>query len=289
MPKDKYTAVWVSYTSISDFLKCPRAYFLKNVYRDPKTKHKIKIMSPALALGQSVHEVLESLSNLPRDSRFREALPVKFDRAWEKVKGEKGGFLNEEVEYKYKKRGLDMLARVYNHPGPILSLSVKIQMDLPYYWISEEDNIILCGKVDWLEYLPDTDSVHIIDFKTGKVQEDDNSLQLPIYSLLVANCQKRRTTKASYWYLEENDFLTEKSLPDLEESEKRVLEIAKQVKLARQLNRFKCKKGEDGCFACRPFEKVVSNEAKFVGNDEFGADVYIISEEEGENREGQIL
>jgi CRISPR/Cas system-associated exonuclease Cas4 (RecB family) len=89
MPRDKYTAVWVSHTSIADFLKCPRAYYLKHVYRDPKTKHKLKLMAPPLALGQSVHEVVESLSQLPREKRFHEPLLVKLDRAWEKVSGKK--------------------------------------------------------------------------------------------------------------------------------------------------------------------------------------------------------
>ncbi len=289
MPKDKFTAVWVSHTSISDFLKCPRAYYLKNVYRDPVTKHKIKLMTPALALGQSVHEVLESLSQIQRGSRFSIPLPTKFEQAWEKVKGEKGGFPNSDTEYQYKKRGLEMLARVYNHPGPINNLSVKIQMDLPYYWLNEEDNIILCGKVDWLEYLPETDSVHIIDFKTGKIQEEESSLQLPIYSLLVAKCQKRKTTKASYWYLAESDTLTEKPLPNLEEAEKKILEIARQMKLARQLNRFKCKNGEDGCFACKSFESILRKEAKLVGQDEYKAGVYIMTQTDDENRDGEIL
>ena len=63
---DKYTAYWVSHSSINDFLKCPRAYFLKNVYKDPKTGRKIKLISPPLALGQAVHEVVESLSVLTK-------------------------------------------------------------------------------------------------------------------------------------------------------------------------------------------------------------------------------
>ena len=89
---DKYTATWVSHTSISDFLRCPRSYYLKNVYRDPKTNHKVKLMSPSLALGQAVHEVLESLSVLPKHSRFNESLIEKFEKAWSKVTGKKGGF-----------------------------------------------------------------------------------------------------------------------------------------------------------------------------------------------------
>ena len=285
---DKYTATWVSHTSICDFLHCPRAYYLKNVYRDPKNNHKIKLMSPSLALGQAVHEVLESLSVLPKHSRFTQSLLDKFENTWQKVTGKKGGFTSPETEYKFKTRGQDMIRRVMNNPGPISGLAVKIQMDLPQFWLSEEDNIILCGKIDWLEYLPDTDSVHIIDFKTGKSEEDGDSLQLPIYRLLVQNCQKREATKASYWYLDSHDELTPKELPDLGTAQKKILDVARQVKLARQLQRFKCAAGE-GCRYCASMEAIVEKQAEFVGTDEYNADVYILSRQEEENREGLIL
>ncbi len=288
MPGDKFTAVWVSHTSMSDFLRCPRAYFLKNIYKDPKTNHKIKLMSPALALGQSVHEVLESLSNIPAAKRFtEEPLMDKFDKSWAKVSGVKGGFVDESSEYAYKKRGQEMIKRVWNNPGPIGGLSVKIQQDLPYFWLSEEENLILCGKIDWLEYLPDSDSVHIIDFKTGKNEEEENSLQLSIYHLLVHKCQKRNVTKASYWYLEKNDFLTEKTLPALEEAEKNILDIARQIKLARQLKRFKCSK--DVCQSCSPYEDILAGKAEFVGIDGYNYDVYIQKSPVGTDRESIIL
>ena len=285
---DKYTATWVSHTSISDFLRCPRAYFLKNVYKDPKTRHKIKLMSPALALGQAVHEVLESLSVLPKHSRFSESLISKFENVWQKVSGKNGGFVHSDLEHKYKTRGQEMLRRVMNDPGPLSGLAVKIQMDLPQFWLSEEDNIMLCGKIDWLEYLPDTDSVHIIDFKTGKSEEDPASLQLSIYHLLVHHCQKYKVSQASYWYLDSSDVLTPKELPDLEIARKNILDVARQVKLARQLERFKCPQG-DGCFTCRPMEAIINHEAEFVRSDEYNYDVYILNKAESENRDGLIL
>ncbi|OGH92057.1 MAG: hypothetical protein A2534_01595 [Candidatus Magasanikbacteria bacterium RIFOXYD2_FULL_39_9] len=286
---DKFTATWVSHTSISDFLRCPRAYYLKNVYRDPVSKHKIKLMGPALALGSAVHEVLEALSVLPKHSRFSESLMDKFEKSWTKFTGKKGGFTSDETEYKYKTRGQEMIRRVMNNPGPISGLAVKIQMDLPQFWLSEEDNIILCGKVDWLEYLPESDSVHIIDFKTGRSEEDPESLQLPIYRLLVERCQKRQASRASYWYLDSSDELTPKELPDLETAYKKILDAARQVKLARQLQRFKCPEGDKGCQSCRGMEAVVNKQAEFVGNDEYNADVYILSKQEQENRDGLIL
>src|ERR1035437_4279352 len=36
MAQDKFNAVWVSHSSIGDFLKCPRLYYLHNVYKNDK-------------------------------------------------------------------------------------------------------------------------------------------------------------------------------------------------------------------------------------------------------------
>ncbi len=272
---DKYSAVWVSHTSISDFLQCPQAYYLKNVYKDPKTRHKVQLMSPPLALGQVVHSVLESLSVLPGAERFKESLINKFERNWQSVSGKKGGFFDEATEKTYQERGKEMLLKVMNNPGPLTGLAVKIKEDLPHYWLSEEEGIILCGKIDWLEYLKEDDSVNIIDFKTSKSEENESSLQLPIYHLLVHNCQHRKVSKASYWYLG-LDRIVEKSLPDLESAHEQILKIAKEMKLARQLERFKCPHGEAGCFACKPFEQILRGEAEFVGENDYHQDIYVL-------------
>lgn len=282
MPPDKYSAVWVSHTSISDFKECPRAYFLKHVYKDPVTNHKIKLMSPPLALGQAVHEVIESLSILPVDKRFDASLIQKFESSWKKVSGKSGGFTNADVEQRYRVRGEEMLKRVTDSPGPIARQAVKIKMDLPNYWLSEDENIILCGKIDWLEYLPETDGVHIIDFKTGKNDEDGESLQLPIYLLLASNTQKRKVEKASYWYLQRSDDLSECKLPEYDTAFKQVLDIARKIKLARTLQKFACSKG-NGCGICRPYEAILKGEAQLVGTDEYNADVYILEKEIGED------
>lgn len=283
--QDKYSATWVSHTSISDFKKCPRSYFLKHVYKDPVSNHKIKVMTPPLALGQAVHEVMENLSVLPVDKRFDTPLLELFDNSFKKVSGKKGGFLSIAAERRYRERGEEMLRRVTEHPGPIKRQAVKIKMDLPNFWLSEEENIILCGKVDWLEYIPDTDSVHIIDFKTGNKNEEADSLQLPIYFLLVAKCQKRPITKASYWYLGRDNDLTECDLPKEDEAFKSILDIARKVKLSRQLEKFACPFG--GCNNCHDMEAVLKGEGELVGQDEYGADVYIINS--ASNDESEIL
>jgi len=272
---DPYSALWVSHTSISSFLKCPRAYFLQSVYKDPATRHKIQLMAPPLALGQAVHEVLESLSILSVDQRFSRSLIGRFEQAWKKVAGKKGGFLSQDQEMVYTQRGEAMLHRVMAHPGPLKRKAIKIKTDLPQYWISEADEIILCGKIDWLEYLESEDSVNIIDFKTSTKEEEDNSLQLPIYHLLVHNIQHRRVAKVSYWYLEKNDDLTEKQLPDLVQAHEQVMEIAKKMKLQRKLGIFNCPQGELGCFYCRPLEKIIRGEAELISTNG-RQDIYIL-------------
>lgn len=274
MAKDKFSAVWVSHSSIGDYLKCPRGYFLKNMYRNPATNRKISIMSPALALGQSVHEVVESLSVLPVEERFKIPLADKYRKIWEKVAEEKGGFKNAGEEAEVKERGLAMLERISKNPGPVGRKAIKIRQDLPYFWLDEADNIILCGKIDWLEYVPETDSVAVLDFKTGKYDEDPDSLQLPIYLLLVSSCQDRPVTGASYWYLDRDEAPKPVPLPDAEGSREKILTVAKKIALARKLNHFVCPK-VGGCRNCRDLELAASGKAKLVGTNDFGQEIYV--------------
>jgi len=274
MAADKFTATWISHSSISDFLKCPRAYYLKNMYKDPKTGHKIQLMSPPLALGQAVHEVIESLSILPTELRFNTPLLEKYEKVWTKISGKRGGFTSEDTEHRYKERGAQMLRRVTNNPGPLANKAVKLKEKLPSFWLSEDDNIILCGKIDWMEYITSDDSVHIIDFKTSKSEEDGQSLQLPIYILLASRLQKRPVTKISYWYLDFSDYLTTKELPETVTAEQELLRIGKQIKLARQLNKLECKTG--GCRHCAEMERILQGEGELVGMDETNKDIYIL-------------
>lgn len=273
--KDKYSATWVSHSSISDFLKCQRLYYLRNVYKNPKTGRKMTIMTPPLALGQLVHEVIESLSVLPVEERLKISLIKKFDMVWEKVTGKKGGFKTREIEIEYRDRGIQMLMNLQENPGPILEKTVKIKTDLlPNYPLSEEDNIILCGKIDWLKYNEKDDSVQIIDFKTGKNEEKADSLQLPIYLLIANHTQTKKVSNAAYWYLDNDSGFVEKELPEEKESFEKVITVARRIKLARQINHFVCSKG--GCSGCRSYERILKGEGELVNKSETNQDIYIL-------------
>jgi len=149
MAIDEYSATWVSHSSISDFLKCPRAYYLRNVYKNPRTGHKMTIVTPPLALGQAVHEVIESLAILPVEERLKISLVKKLDPVWLKITGKRGGFKNHKEEIEYKQRGVQMLINLQENPGPILEKAIKIKskMNLPHFWLNQDDGIILGGKM----------------------------------------------------------------------------------------------------------------------------------------------
>ncbi len=286
---DKYSAVWLSHSSINLFKSCPRAYYLGYLHRDPITGHKVSYTNPSMSLGSAVHEVLESLSVLKVEERFKTSLIERLDSVWPRYHAEKGGFEDQETENRYKTRAQEMLRRVMNNPGPLERKAIKIQGDLPQYWLSEEDSLMLCGKIDWLEYLEGEDSVSILDFKTGKGDESPDSLQLPIYYLLAHNCQKRPVKSASYWYIARDNAPIPKILPDLEQSHNLVMKIGKEMKLARSLNRFKCPQGESGCKHCLPYERILRGEAKFVGQGEYNSDLYMIPSHTGLDLPSQIL
>ncbi len=284
MQPDKYSSVWVSHSSMGDFLKCPRAYFLKNIYKDPKSGRKIQVISPALSLGTVVHEVLENLKTIPVEERLKRDLLKDYEVAWTKVSRKKRGLQSVEEESEAKARGRAMIERVIRKPGPISRKTLRLKEAHngmpPNFYLSEDENIILCGLIDWIEYIEKDDSIVVIDFKTGKHDEGEDSLQLPIYTLLLNTLQKRKVSGAAYWYLDRSDEPEKVNVPDLIEAKAKVLAVARRVKAARLTKEFACTRGEEGCFACGDFEKVLNGEAEYVGVGGYGHDIYIIPRED---------
>ncbi|OGG62273.1 hypothetical protein A3C19_03550 [Candidatus Kaiserbacteria bacterium RIFCSPHIGHO2_02_FULL_54_22] len=283
---DKYSAVWVSHSSMGDFLKCPRLYFLHNVYKNPDTGRKITIVNPALSLGSAVHATLEALKALPVEERLHRDLLADFEQEWAaNASGKKGGFTSSGEEADAKARGRLMIERVVKNPGPLAKKTVKLKESEnsmpPNFVLDEDENIVLCGLIDWLEYVEADDSIRIIDFKTGKNEEDGDSLQLPIYLLLLQVLQKRRVSGAAYWYLEKNGTPTDVLLPDADEAREKVLALARKVKDARENRAYECPRsgrssGPAGCFACEPYEAILAGEAEYLGVAGYGQDAYLV-------------
>lgn len=274
---DKFKAVWLSHSSIADFLNCPRKYYLRAIYKDPINNHKITQVTPALSRGQVIHSVLESLSTLPSEVRFNTPLTETLEREWVKITGKVGGFRSSEEEARYKAESIEMIKKVMDNPGPLSQKAVKIKESLPHYWLSEEEGLILSGKIDWLIYDEASDGVKILDFKTGKNEEDESSLQLPIYQLIVKNTQSREVTGAYYWYLYHDTAPREVALANTEATREEVLAIGRRIKLARQLGHFVCPNGSQGCKHCAPLEAIKNGRGEKVGVSEYKQDLYVLN------------
>ena len=116
MKQDKYSAVWVSHSSMGDFEKCPRLYYLRSMYKNPKSGKKVSTVAPVLTLGVAVHEVLEGLGDFKSEERLNRDLLEWFRKVWEKSRGKVGGFTSAEQEAEFKARGEKMIESVIKNP-----------------------------------------------------------------------------------------------------------------------------------------------------------------------------
>ena len=318
--QDKYKAVWLSHSSIGDYEKCPRLYYLHDVYKDPKTKRKINITSPYMSLGIAIHNVVEDLKNYKVDDRKKiltekniilnqEKLLENFEIEFAKVSGKKGGFTSEEQEKEFKNRGVKMVQNVIADPKLLLNKTVSTKSYytgdmLPNFYISQEENIILCGNIDWIEYnepekIPlnplfqkeGRGTISVVDFKTGKNEEKENSMQLPIYKILLESLQNKwKVVNGKYWYLESGVVITKEIDEDkIKQVKEKIIKIGVEIRDKKLTwsgsdwlwnenfeNNFACKNGKEGCLHCKSYEKILAGEAEYLGVDMYKKDLYFI-------------
>lgn len=254
-------AIFLSPSSLADFEKCPQLYYLRNVYRSPRGL-KIQIINPNLALGQTVHDVLDQFLRLLPEQRTKDELDRIFESIWSNTGGEKGGYISDDEEESFKKRGREMINRFWNNKHFQTTEAVKI----PNFPKAELGNdLILTGKLDWVEQTPE--GVKIIDFKTGKNEERSDSQQMPIYAYLVSQVLNINKIIACYWYLDKDEDLTACSLPDLEKTLAYLRKMGEIIKMVRQTNSFKCQSGRESCWACRDMLAISQGKGKLVSID----------------------
>ncbi len=306
--QDKYKAIWLSHSSMGDYEKCPRLYYLHNIYKDKTTNRKIGIVSPYMSLGIAVHNVVEALRVYKVDERKEKIANIlsDFEIEWQKVTGKKGGFESDEQEAEFKARGIEMLGNVIKDPKMLLhkTIATSSYYDgdmLPNYYISPEENIILCGNVDWIEYLDETKSLRVVDFKTGRNEEKEESMQLFIYKLLIEKLgSKWPVTSGAYWYFD-NGLVVEKNIIDdkkIDEITDKIIKTGIEIRDKRFewsenanygrggwqekkdfVQNFKCLSTSAPCAACAEYEKVFAKDpsAEYMGVDMYGKDSYFIN------------
>lgn len=249
-------AVFVSPSSLADLDKCPQLYYYRYVYRTPRNL-KIQIISPALALGTAVHDTIEQFMKLDPAERKHEELARIFNFVWENVSGEKGGFATAEQETEAKQRGEAMMERFWGNS----EFRTHIPAQFPGFpKVDIGPDLILTGKLDWIQKENDG-SYTIIDFKTGKNKEREDSYQLPIYTILVKKLMKTDEVQAKYWYLEEGSGMEDMKLPDLEEAFAKIKQKGEVMQMVRKTSSYSCQSGGESCWACKDILAVAKNNA----------------------------
>lgn len=277
IPKQKHEfikdALWISYTGLRDFLKCPGAYYLKNRYRDPKTGNRLQIASAPMTLGNLVHDAIKWYLQTGRVAD-KDAVIKQFKNHWLKYRGKKGGFSSVAEEGEMGKRGLAMLDNFINNVSflephvPIFDF-LKFRLD---------DKIVLNGRVDFVGELPDG-SLHILDFKTGSKEEED-STQLHTYAILAESHLQRPVSKISYWYLDRESAPKEAVLDLLEEKLEWLRQKALEIKKAVEEDKWECIEKDKLCRDCKNYQAIIDGKGEFQFSDEaFKKDVYFLGKD----------
>lgn len=280
-------AIFLSPSSLADFEKCPQLYYLRQVYRSPRGL-KIQLINPSLALGQNIHDTLDQFLKLPVEQRTKDELERTFSTIWNLTSGEKGGFISNEEEEAYKKRGEEMLNRFWNNKHFQETEIVKI----PSFPKAElGSDLILTGKLDWVEKAGPSEAeagFKIVDFKTGKNEEREDSQQMPIYAYLVSKVFNTNNITACYWYLDKDENLTACVLPDLEKTLAYLRKMGEIIKMTRQTNSFRCQSGKESCWACKDMLAISQGKGKLVSMDPVNRkqEIYILEDRSGKLEAG---
>lgn len=261
-------AIFLSYTSLSDFLKCPRSYYLKNTYRDPKTGNRLQIASPYLTLGSTVHDAIKWFLSL-EGQVSKDQLEEKFRNLWLKFRGKRGGFTSREHEAEFGKRGLVIIANFYKN-WKVLG---KPAADVTFPKYNLFENVVLIGNFDYIEEREDG-TLHIVDFKTS-LRDQDDATQLYIYAILAEANFGKPVSEASFWYLDREDSARAIVLDSLEPKVEWLIEKAKELKQALKKEKWVCLK--KGTCDCTVYQALIDSKGVFQFTDErYHKDIYFL-------------
>lgn len=262
--------IYLSYTALKDFLKCPNVYFLKNIYRDPNTGHRIQIASPHLSLGSTVHDTIRWFLQM-QGQVTNNQVEQKFRNLWLKIRGKRGGFTSDATEGDFGKRGLKMLGNFLKNAQNLEKITHQITF--PKYNLF--DNVILIGNFDFIGEKIDG-TLHVLDFKTG-AKDEEETLQLYIYAILAEANLGKSVSSASFWYLDRDDSPRQIVLDSLEPKLEWLKQKGKELKQAIEENEWVCIKNDKLCRDCRDYQAIIDSKGEFQFSDfRYKKDVYFL-------------
>ena len=203
-------------TQLQTYQQCPRKYFYS---RDKDIRAKYAKASPAMHLGNAVHDALQmffDIGKVPIADRTYERLCGLFREAWagrgmfarnlyKQTEAREQAFAKDrDNEKAWGEKGLNILYRFFQTADV---KAVPLTAEQFHETLLAED-VVLGGKIDRIDRLPDGRLV-VLDYKTGKppLKKDPESLakddiQLAAYAVLVTKKFRGKVARCDYLFLD---------------------------------------------------------------------------------------
>ena len=144
--------------------------------------------------GSLVHRVLcDIFAKIPAADRTSECLLALFNEAWDKLSPR---YLRMDGVGALRESSANLLER-FAQQHDLQAEPLKVE---PYFQVELSSELILFGRVDRIDELPDA-TLKIIDYKTGSSQEEVDASQLYLYAIILESELGRRVSVISFWYL----------------------------------------------------------------------------------------
>ncbi|HAZ29534.1 TPA: hypothetical protein DCY43_02155 [candidate division WWE3 bacterium] len=211
--KSNYVLDYVSYTQIANYETCPLKYKYGYVLKVPTLPHH------SLSFGTSVHNTLREFYQ--EEIHFNKPIGAArlldlYEKNWEEA-----GYLDEAHKKKRFSSGQEILKQYYDLEKDayknVLELERTITLKLA--------GVKFSGRVDRIDRIAGN-KVEIIDYKTGRMQEDkgaNKNLQIALYAWGVRETLKYEPELLSLYYIEELKKLSAQVA--FEDIEKKVHEV----------------------------------------------------------------
>ncbi len=210
----------LSASSIETYEQCPLKYRLSNIDKIPQVSSK-----PQLTFGNIIHRVLEQFHQ-PKREQSQEQLLQLLEANWESL-----GFNYETQEVDFKRQGVEILIKYYNH----LSNNPVNVVEREFQFTFKIEDIIINGKIDRID--KSEKGYNVIDYKTSKQATKANkNIQLAIYSMYLQQEKQYEfgglPESTTLYFLREDEPLRVHhfTATELMEMREKILEVGKNIR-----------------------------------------------------------
>lgn len=200
-------ALSLSFSAVQSYLSCPKKYYFRYIEKHPSRPHG------SMSFGSSIHNTLyrflepllshhdtqTSLLMEQSDLSLSHLLAL-FDKSWIRI-----GYDSPKVMYQRKVEGIKLLTSWYEKYAPTFGNPFVLETSFRCT-IGEAE---ISGRYDRIDLDPDG-SLHIIDYKTGKLRSQesvDQDMQLSMYMLAAEEQFKKPIGNLSLYFFEHDTWV----------------------------------------------------------------------------------